>query len=828
MSEFLDENEKITSEEETDSGLLLLFPDENNDDDLFSEDDGEAFSLSFGKVNAARKEEEFNYLPFLNIPEVIDDDDDDDLDDNGESFSLSFGKVSAAKKEQDYVYLPFLNVDENALDDEEEKKDDDDDDSGIDIVGGDNLFDLTPLKTKEPSQKNTRSKENEKPSKYNGGSKKQASSKKSKAPNQQKKKMPPKNAVPQKPNKVQQIMAQMDPDILASVSADPRQMLMLEETIRSELIKQAAHNAVAKELGADTPEVPEPKKRPPQSGRQRPSDANNRNASGALNFSRQGNVQQKNKPISIVDTSTISEFGSEPSAQPVVQQIPNAVPAPQNQVQQIKNIPVPAPQVIAQPVIVQQPVQTPPPVQQGSSSASSPQNTQRKPYVPTSPAAIRAAMKSGTISFDSPSSSNDSSPESSTNSTQNRKRIEIQKQIGEKRSGCVIGAIALLMVVFIAIIALISGGDIMTQCGYNERFSQAQELVNRGDYNGAIEILEDIKGYSQTASLLNECYYALGLSAQNAGDYESAISYYNKTIDYSEAIGSRIDLQIIQADEYSDSAKKSNNSELYMRAYNLYGLILTDIAAYPDLKNDSETAEIQNKSNSARYEYAKLLYNEEKYTDAKVHFESLNNASYADSETWYYNSCFRLGRMYYNNGNYLSAEEELNVFIKSDNASEAENYSDAIAYLALSRMYGTENLQNKENDYLSDLLSLLVKANEGNIQGVLQTDLRNAIASPAFVSVKLGGFWQNDNQNSISFENGNFSATIANSVTNSVSEISTEELRFDNGNLFVTVNGSEYAVMNNITFESTYQVSPQTITFVNPYDGLTYTMYRNR
>ncbi len=840
MSDILDDNNEITAAEENEDGMLIIFPDENVEEEEASaveeENDGESFSLSFGKVNAARKEEDFNFLPFLNIPEVVDEEEEEESDsDDGEGFSLSFGKVSAAKKERDYVYMPFLNVDETAAEEEPEpeKEEEEEEDTGIDIVGGDEFFDLTPLKTKNSSSSASKSRSADKGIQKGTSSKKPAQQKKGKAPTgQQKKKQPPKNGMPQKPNKVQQIMAQMDPDIIASVSADPRQLLMLEETIRSELIKQAAHNAVARELSSDVADINElQKKRPPQQGRSRPAGGQSRaNSAPSLSFSKQQIPQKKSKPISIADTSTISEFGSEAASTAQAPKAPVQPPV-QNTVPVVQTIPGAAPTpVVAQPVIVQPPIQTQP-MQQPAAA----QTTQRKTYTPTSPAAIRAAMKSGTLSFDSPaaataSASESSSAESAASSAQaaqNRKRLELQKQIGEKRSGCVIGAIALLMVVFIAIIALISGGDIMTQCSYNESFSKAQAFVEQGDYESAIEVLEEIKGYSQTASLLNECYYALGQQAQADGDYETAIAYYEKTVDYSEAIRSRLDLQKIQADEYSVSADELNDSELYLKAYSLYVSILSDLETYPDLTDAAESKEIQNKSDAAKFDYAKVLFNEENYAEAKGHFESLMNTSYAEADTWYYNTCFNLGRVYFESGNYLYAADELQYFENSRHGLGDSEYADALAYLALSRLYRIEDASGEDVVTMQDLFSLLTKAYESS-DGELKDELENAMASTKFTEIKLIGAWRNDTENYIVFENGEMSFYLANEAVGGLSEVYSDEVRVVDDSVVLVYDGTEYVIMENISFDSTYHMSPQTVIFTNPYDGLTYRMYRFR
>ncbi len=829
MSDILDENKELNNAAETDDGMFILFPDEEDVSDDASDaddNDGESFSLSFGKVNAAKKEEEFSFMPFLNIPEVIDEDDEEEEEDGGESFSLSFGKVSAAKKERDYVYLPFLNVDENAVE-EPEEDDESDEDSGIDIVGGDDLFDLTPLKTKDsaPQPKKSKAKESNK-SNNSFGDIKKPSAKKGKNAGQQKKKTQQKNSIPQKPNKVQQIIAQMDPDIIASVSADPRQMIMLEETIRSELIKQAAHNAVAKELGTDLYDTAEvTRKRPPQQNRQR--TANSKDSGSSLNFAKQKTGNKKSKPISIVDTSTISEFGAEPAApQPAVQQIPNTPPAVQPQGQPIKTVPPVAP-VITQPVIVQQPIPSAQVVQPQSAAAQTQSTAQRKPYVPTSPAAIRAAMKSGALSFDSPSSgTSDSSPEPA--SAQSRKRMEIQKQIGEKRSGCVIGVIALLMVVFVVIIALIGGGDVLTQCGYSEEYSKAEALIEQGKYTDAMEILESIKSYSQTAPLLNECYYQLGLKEQNEGYNTKAIEYYNKTVDYAAAIRSRIDLQKAEADGYSEDAAEKSDAEKYLKAYNLYSTILSDFEEHPEVANDGEIEVISDKVYLTKFEYAKSLYSEKKYSDAKLHFQSLMDDSYDDAKEWYYNSCCNLGIEYFENGNYFSAADELEVFEQENHGINSTSYSKAISYLALSRLYKIDDIKNETSGSLTQLYSLFVKANESGISGEVLEDIKSAMSSHNFDIVKMNGIWQNDEGAKITFEKGKFSAYMANGITGNVSEISSGKVEFADGDAIITVNGTKQVVMSNIAFDSTYQLAPQTLSFVNPFDGLTYKMYRNK
>lgn len=846
MSDILDENKKASSSEEREDGMLIIFPDENDDEEeevvstaAESESDGESFSLSFGKVNAARKEEDFNFLPFLNIPEVIDEDDEEEEDD-GESFSLSFGKVSAAKKEQDYVYMPFLNVDENAVEEEEqeEEKEEEEEDTGIDIVGGDDFFSMAPLKTKDSasnsspkssgSVKNTKSSQNAK--------RQNTSPKKGKGNAPQKKKQPQRQSAPQKPNKVQQILAQMDPDIIASVSSDPRQMMMLEETIRSELIKQAAHNAVARELSADVVEINEvPRKRPAQQQKQRATHNQGKRApENTLNFSRQ-EIPRKNKPISIVDTSFISEFGSEPqqtqksSQQPIIQNAA-VTPVVQTQVQQIPNAAQATP-IISQPVIVQPTIQTPP-VQQTSAPTPA-QSTPRKNYTPTSPAAIRAAMKSGAISFDTPTpaQTSEAAAESATaavQSVQNRRRMELQKQLGEKRSGCVIGAIALLMVVFIGIIALISGGDIVTQCNYNEQFSKAQSLVASDDYLGAIEVLNEIKGYSQTASLLNECYYALGQRAEEAGDFNAAISYYESCIEYDLAIRGKVDLMKTQADEYRESAESSDNIEDYLSAYTLYVNILSDFESYPEITNESESKEIQNKTDSTRFAYAKLLFGEGNYSDAKVHFDNLMASSYAEANTWYYNSCYNLGRVYFESGNYLSAYDELSCFENERHGIDEKDHLNALAYLSLSTLYKMENPADESVDSLQSLFALFTIAHEGELEEDLMTELESGMESNVFNKIKLIGSWNNDAGNYIVFSDGSITFYVSNEAEGGLLEVYSEEIIFEDRTVSVVVDGTKYVIMENVAFEAKYQMAPRTLTFYNPFDGLTYTMYRFR
>ncbi len=832
MSDILDENKEKDEIAENEDGMLIIFPDENDDEEEETaaaeedDDDGESFSLSFGKVNAARKEEEFSFMPFLNIPEVVDEEEEDD--DDGEGFSLSFGKVSAAKKERDYVYMPFLNVDESAAEEEEkqDEDDDDDDDSGIDVVGGD-LFDMAPLKTRESSSKAKNTDRGSSKAQQSG--KKQPPQKRGKGGTAQQKKKPQKNSAPQKPNKVQQILAQMDPDIIASVSSDPRQMILLEETIRSELIKQAAHNAVARELGVDTPEVREPqKKRPAQQGKQRNGGGQSKAPAG-LNFSRQQIPQRKTTPVSIADTSTISEFGVTAPPEPAPAPVPAApvqtsIPVVQPPVQQIPSNPVPS-----QPVIVQQQI-PPQPVQQQTPSVAA-QSAPRKNYTPTSPAAIRAAMKSGAISFDTAAQAAESaseSPVSSAQAAQNRKRLEIQKQMGEKRSGCVIGAIGLLMVVFIGIIALISGGDIMKQCSYNESFSSAQVMVENGDYEGAIEVLNEIKGYSQTASLLNECYYALGQQAQAEGDYETAIAYYRSTVDFDTALRSRLDLQKEMADSYRTSASELNDSELYQKAYSLYVDILSDAEANEGILTDNELKEIQNKSDAARFDYAKILFEKEEYLEAKGHFEELMYSSYSEADNWYYNTRYCLGRVYFENMDYLSTVQELDCFENSRNGLEDAEYAKAVAYLALSRLYRIDETADADTSTLQQLFSLFMKANEDIESGDLADELRRGMSSQKFDAIKLIGFWRNDNENYIVFENGEISFYLVNEINGGVAEIFSDEISINDNKFSVVVGGKEATIMESISFDSTYEMSPGVLIFVNPYDGKTYRMHRFR
>lgn len=827
-------------EEKEDNGMLFIFPDENEDSDS-DDDGGEGISLSFGKVSAKKKEEDLRFLPFLNIPDRADEEEEDPNDfsgkksddDDDENVSLSFGKVSAARKEEDYVYLPFLKSEEEISKDEKEEEEEEDD--GIDIVGGEEMLNLTPLKTSNTGKRIDSFDRDEddvrRPSPY--AKKKPGAGKKgpkgASSQGQRKKPNGQRPQAQQKPNKVQQILSAMDPDVLAAVSGDPRQMMLLEETVRSELIKQAAHNAVAKELSGDVlAELESQQKiksmqqrdsRPQQGGRQRPKQPSYREPrerNATLNFAH-ADIHSGKSNTPLMDISqTLSEFGEEAPA----------IPKPQPQVQQIPQVqPQVQPKPVVQPVIQQTPAAAP--VQQQTSPVQTPQAQpqQRKAYVSNSPAAIRAAMKAGMAMPDSTQPSAPSSNDSVQKpvNAQNKNRTpQIAPKQGENRSGCAIGIIVAIMIVFVGLIVIISGRNACSNLESSGAYEQAEMLYQEKRYEEAIDVLSEITDYPKSGNLICDCYYMMGKNAEASGDLDKAIEQYSKIkskdyTSYKDVVSAVRELTL-------KSARQLENEEKYIEACEKYNNFL---ASYSESMTETDREQFEKTGNACKYKYAKILFDDAKYSDAETYFRQLKLINYPGAEAYYAKCLLRAGEMYFNNGQYGLAKEKLSFISEGQDALNDEDYAQALDYYSLSSHNVSISSNMLVDDELKSNLSLLEKAFSMTEDEEMKELITKAMSDYAYDKFKLVGKWKLNGMNYFELtEDGTITIKFSFNVMQDVKIGTFKVLAIQKGRLAAKNDDGESFMLDRLNFEPMTSSKPDKVAFVNMYDNIAYTFYR--
>lgn len=833
-------------EEKEDSGMLFLFPDENTDEEE-PDDDGEGISLSFGKVSAQKKEEDLRFLPFLDVKEDTSADDDEPFSSNGDSeFSLSFGKVSAAKKERDYVYMPFLNTDDTSAE-EEEKEEEEEPDTGIDIVGGEEDMFTTPLKPRsEEPEPDTETKKPlggfgslfaEKERKPQGKKNQRASSQKKKNAQRQ-----PKQSL--KPNKVQQIMAAMDPDVLASVSGDPRQMMLLEETVRNELIKQAAHNAVAKELNTDIlndVDVPSQRNRnsqqrqkngrPPQNQRQRSREQSD----GFLSFARQPSRKDSQIPgQSFMNTAeTISEFGTESSVKPApsVQEIPAPQPAATPPAQTM-NIPQPTtpPTPIVPPVT---PPVTTPPVQhnttplttnisrKSSTLYSAPVPPKKMGMTPGAASAVNPVLATGMAQ---------PKPVITDVSVQNvlkNKRAEVVNKQNDTRSGCVIGVIVGVMLLFVAVISILFGGKVCAEQEKSDTYDRAVALYYEGKYEDCCKELENILDYSKTAALYYNCIYKMAEKKEMAADNTGAIELYERIGEdfenYKTVYTKLRTLKLAVAEKDEQKLK-------YVQAINGYDDILSK---YSDGMKQADIDALREKRNNCCYNYTLILFNKGDYSGAEQYLKELGEANYLDSKDYYDLSLLNEGSTFYKAGQYNMAREKLLPFAESQGTLKFNEYAYALYYLGVSTHNIMLNSDGSEISFeeLSKQFDVLERA-YGMVKGsTLEESLTSAMKDRIYDRVRLVGSWYiNDTRYKdtkfVYAEDGSVTQILKFDLQNGADEFNSRS-KVQNGTLTVYGETSTVDLFTEIEFGNLYTSTPDRFTFKNPRTGLTYTMVRS-
>lgn len=180
----------------------------------------------------------------------------------------------------------------------------------------------------------------------------------------------------------------------------------------------------------------------------------------------------------------------------------------------------------------------------------------------------------------------------------------------------------------------------------NSTLKRAQELMNKGHYAAAAEILEGLDTEKAT-ELYNACIYAYAKELYDDGDYENAILK-------------------IDSITYKDSAKLANTwkyefalysvkKEDYPKAIELF----KELGKYKD--SDKKYEELCNF-------YGTLLYNEKKFSSAATY---LGNFS-SDSEL-YKKAKYNEGVDLHNEGNYGAAFNLFNSLGKNGNVSAAQN-----------------------------------------------------------------------------------------------------------------------------------------------------------
>ncbi len=705
-------------DQEYDDPILLFPPDEVEYDEEPKEkaksrdsrsgdgDLDDSIGISFSRYSAESKEGEFFFMPFLDIPDEVEDEEEDE--DEGEEISFSFRKVDAeqVKKEKEFIFMPFLNTSDEEDDEEEEddrsrprsssgaifdeglylipleseeeeepaeekgKEEPEEEDSGIYVVSS--VGGVVPKAPKVPNtgEKKTSLKSSDRPA--SGQKKKKKSSSR---PNQSSGKKPApksgsktgktgsgKNSAAEE--QFRAAMRNVSPEIRAAVKNDPVQRAALEQAVRIALVQQAAQEAVEKATGrpvfGGSSAASSKKKRMPKPPQRQTQQAVNSflgrsSRAGTMSFS----------PITLrasYEDGGVSEFGVTEDKSSAASEFGTAAKtaaAPETTAGDAAST---AAQTAAQNA------PEPDSSQDAALEALSGKAGVKPHSSYQSPAAVRAAMRSG-IDFDAlqPSPAAATAPKPAMSAA--------EQEMQAKRSGCLIWLIVAFIVFFVGLIAILVLPNISKQ----NRYDKALTLMDSGQYLQAIEIFDDF-GESDTK------YYAE--SRVNISDcaYEQAKIYF--------AEGK------------------------YYEAYNL----LMDKATV-----NEKTKELLYRSN---YYYAEQRYAEGDWKTAAAAYANLIGVQYEDSQEKYNICQYQQASQKAQEGNYLQAYQGFAVL---------GDYSDS-RYRAACMIYQAWAADNTSvtTAQLADAASVLSE-NAGNGEAM---DMLNGIYTRASEFSTTGSFTQ--------------------------------------------------------------------------------------
>lgn len=746
----IDDNNIIGEEEENSfDSPIFIFPDDVPDDDdtdniNLSSDDGappklfgSSGGLSFDHVDAVKKEKEFVYMPFLDIP--------DEPEDDGEASALSFSKVKAVKKENEFIFMPFLNDTGNIydnesakeepkyhlrsdgtlfdeglilmplspLDDDEEDSDEhgnddlsddeNDDDVGIYVTdaGADGYIPRTPKVPGRGTQNAKSGNKKKRPSSPHGVPPKKGGKKGGKG-------------MPSADDQFRAAMMNINPEIRRAAMRDPIQRAALEQAVRIALVQQAAQEAVALTTGSPggygnnfgQPNAHNQGKR----GKKRPAPA----ANPFQNPMQTNAAPTPSSPLaSSVRGFTFGGFSNTPSEFNVGEPTPAPaapIPAqPVNQSDVADYTPANDTPSVSSPDLNQDPIiaslsananQGVPSAQQDPAMASLTRSASGgKSINAMSPAAVRAAMRAGVNLTNLPNNSSAPSSALPQNSLSAQK-ARLQEAVDTRRSGCLIWIIIAFIVFFIGLIAIAIWPSLSTEMKYQ----QASSMMASGQYLEAGKAFAKLDDYKDSEAKSNEAVYTYASHILESGAYETALELFNSISTYSDSS------ERIAECRYALGKRLMDNGE-YAEAYDH----LRHIPRYAD------AGELAMESN---YKCATALYEEGNYESARIRFNMFPD--YQDSYSMWQVSQYKCAEQLMTSSDYENAYAlftELGDYVNSP-------YRAAIAHYNM--------LLNGSSASVDDVMVTLqtLEAYNNDPEAV------SAIQSNIFTPARLLGRWQ--------------------------------------------------------------------------------------
>ncbi len=612
------------------------------------EEEEEKLSISFSKVKAGKKEKEFVFMPFLNI---ADETPEEDSADAHKRFKSSKGTII----DEGLVLLPLEDEEEQKKEEEEERRQEeakelDIVDTGISIVGGDE--EIVPFTPKPSSPKKSTKQKNKKPS----GSKK----------NPLGGKMSP-------DDQFRAAMRSIDPEILAAVRRDPIQRAALEQAVRIALVQQAAQEAVEKATGRPVfggfSSAPQQSQKRP--GKKKP---NGKSRPTGERFGGVGGVNVRSSGVGVLDLSP-AEFGTPTDGDPTKPVSPT--PAPKtaepsiefgavgsvSDMSGVKSSPIsaftPSPNAQQDPAFAaisqSHPEYGMPDVAQDPALAAlsktsgdmrpRPEHNEptaenvapikpKQPSVSSSPAAIRAAMRSG---------ADFTSTQTAARAISSQAQPREQDTDVAKRSGCLVWIIILFITFFIGLIAIAVWPSLSKEFTYEKAVS----AMNDGDYISAVSMFSDLGEYKDSRTKTDEAAYMYADRLETAGNYADALENflsidptYSDTSERIAVCRYNLGKEYLAAGQFADAydqlylipkyldagelAKEANykTAEKLLAEEN-YEKALVRYQMFPDYLDS------QNKWQLSQYSYAGQLFEKERYDKAYELYKELG--SYNDS-----------------------------------------------------------------------------------------------------------------------------------------------------------------------------------------------------
>lgn len=233
------------------------------------------------------------------------------------------------------------------------------------------------------------------------------------------------------------------------------------------------------------------------------------------------------------------------------------------------------------------------------------------------------------------------------------------------------------------------------------KYAYATSLKEQKQYSVARDIFSELGDYSDAQQQVKECIYYEALIAAEQGHYEQAYNMLSSIKDYSDSAEQIDKMKYGRVWEARDSGnyekaialleKMPGEKELIKEYKLLWGKQLMDEGKYSEAIDVFDTMSKVHEAillkSEAKFLYGKQCYEEGDYLGAKKLFD-VAKYLYPDAEEWYKKAVYACANEYFEKGDYVNATSNYSV-IKDYEDSEEK-------YLEANYLYALQLIKDKK------------------------------------------------------------------------------------------------------------------------------------